>query len=309
MLYIIATIWLVIFAFLAVYLGRTPKGRGWLRILWNSRKVRKGFIITIVTSCVIVAAYVFIPSDSSNKIDSRPIFEGYAQTLILKLQEQGAIVLDSTCDLDAPQPEIAYILPAVIAVYNEIVKNPTTPRLARIDEIAVIYFDGYKQFRNRSINIIKGIQKKLGPRYVVQIINGDSSHELKIAYRGKPWDNEQLCGLPVIDASIRAGTDPALLMSLIRHISGFDFNYEGDRRGRGLMAIKSGYGLEQILVGARMLKDALDSTQNIEDAVATFYPIHDLQGMNTEWRKSPLKNSWVREVLADVPFYRNNGLK
>ena len=98
-------------------------------------------------------------------------------------------------------------------------------------------------------------------------------------------------------------------MSLIRHISGFDFNYEGDRRGRGLMAIKSGYGLEQILVGARMLKDALDSTQNIEDAVATFYPIHDLQGMNTEWRKSPLKNSWVREVLADVPFYRNNGLK
>ena len=37
MLLIIATIWLVIFAFLAIYLGHTPKGRGWLRILWNSR--------------------------------------------------------------------------------------------------------------------------------------------------------------------------------------------------------------------------------------------------------------------------------
>lgn len=309
MIYILATIWLAISAFLLIYLGHTPKGKGWLRILWHNRKVRKGSIVAIVTTCAIVAAYAIIPSSSGEKIESRPIFEGYAQSLIFKLQEQGAIVLDSTCDLDAPQPEITYILPVVIGVYNEVVKNPTTPRLARIDDIAVIYFDGYKQFRNRSINIVKGLQKRLGPRYVVQIINGDSSHELKIAYKGKLWDNEQLCGLPVMEASIREGTDPALLMSIIRHISGFDFNYEGDKRERGLMALESGYGLEQILIGARMLRDALDSTQSIEDAVATFYPVHDLQGMNTEWRKSPLKNSWVREVIAGVPFYRNNGLK
>lgn len=309
MIYILATIWLAISAFLLIYLGHTPKGKGWLRILWHNRKVRRGSIIAIVTISAIVAAYAIIPSSSGEKIESRPIFEGYAQSLIFKLQEQGAIVLDSTCDLDAPQPEITYILPVVIGVYNEVVKNPTTPRLARIDDIAVIYFDGYKQFRNRSINIVKGLQKRLGPRYVVQIINGDSSHELKIAYKGKLWDNEQLCGLPVMEASIREGTDPALLMSIIRHISGFDFNYEGDKRERGLMALESGYGLEQILIGARMLRDALDSTQSIEDAVATFYPVHDLQGMNTEWRKSPLKNSWVREVIAGVPFYRNNGLK
>lgn len=309
MIYILATIWLAISAFLLIYLGHTPKGKGWLRILWHNRKVRRGSIIAIVTISAIVAAYAIIPSSSGEKIESRPIFEGYAQSLIFKLQEQGAIVLDSTCDLDAPQPEITYILPVVIGVYNEVVKNPTTPRLARIDDIAVIYFDGYKQFRNRSINIVKGLQKRLGPRYVVQIINGESSHELKIAYKGKLWDNEQLCGLPVMEASIREGTDPALLMSIIRHISGFDFNYEGDKRERGLMALESGYGLEQILIGARMLRDALDSTQSIEDAVATFYPVHDLQGMNTEWRKSPLKNSWVREVIAGVPFYRNNGLK
>ena len=309
MIYILATIWLAISAFLLIYLGHTPKGKGWLRILWHNRKVRRGSIIAIVTISAIVAAYAIIPSSSGEKIESRPIFEGYAQSLIFKLQEQGAIVLDSTCDLDAPQPEITYILPVVIGVYNEIVKKPTTPRLARIDDIAVIYFDGYKQFRNRSINIVKGLQKRLGPRYVVQIINGDSSHELKIAYKGKLWDNEQLCGLPVMEASIREGIDPALLMSIIRHISGFDFNYEGNNRERGLMALESGYGLEQILIGARMLRDALDSTQSIEDAVATFYPVHDLQGMNTEWRKSPLKNSWVREVIAGIPFYRNNGLK
>ena len=309
MIYILATIWLAISAFLLIYLGHTPKGKGWLRILWHNRKVRRGSIIAIVTISAIVAAYAIIPSSSGEKIESRPIFEGYAQSLIFKLQEQAAIVQDYTCDLDAPQPEITYILPVVIGVYNEVVKNPTTPRLARIDDIAVIYFDGYKQFRNRSINIVKGLQKRLGPRYVVQIINGESSHELKIAYKGKLWDNEQLCGLPVMEASIREGTDPALLMSIIRHISGFDFNYEGDKRERGLMALESGYGLEQILIGARMLRDALDSTQSIEDAVATFYPVHDLQGLNTEWRKSPLKNSWVLEVIAGVPFYRNNGLK
>ena len=307
--YIIATMWLAIFVFLAVYLGRTPKGRGWRSILWHSRKVRRNTTIALITASVIVATFILLPSPSSSHIESRPIFEGYAQSLVLELQAQGAMAIDSTCDLDAPQPELAYVLPTIIGVYNDIVRKPTTPRLARLDDIIVIYFDGYKQFKNRSINIVKGIQKKLGPRYVVQIINGETSHELKVAYRGKLWDNEQLCGLPAMEASIREGVDPALLMSIIRHTSSFDFNHEGSNRERGLLAIESGYGLEQIFAGARELKAVLDSAQNTEDAVAAFYPLRDMQGLNSEWRKNPSRSRWVEEVLADVPFYRNNGLQ
>lgn len=307
--HILISLWLAIILFLAIFLGRTPKGRGWLRILWRSAKVRKALVVVILTIATIIVVYALLPSHEDQEIDSRPIFEGYAQSLILSLQEQGAFIMDSTCDLYAPQPELAYVLPTILGVYNDIVKNPTKPRLSQIDDIIVIYFDGYKQFKNRSINIVKGIQKKLGPRYVVQIINGNSSHELKVAYRGKLWDNEQLCGLPAMEASIREGIDPALLMSIIRHTSSFDFNYEGSNREKGLLAIESGYGLEQIFAGAHQLKVALDSAQNTEDAIAAFYPLRDMQGLNSEWRKNPSRSRWVEEVLADIPFYRNNGLK
>ena len=56
-----------------------------------------------------------------------------------------------------------------------------------------------------------------------------------------------------------------------------------------------------------MLKAALDTAKSEEDAIAAFYPERDIQGLNAEWRKSPLKNGWVQDVLADIPFYRNNG--
>ena len=76
----------------------------------------------------------------------------------------------------------------------------------------------------------------------------------------------------------------------------------------GLDGILTLRGVDGYVTIDDMTDLAFDS-ESIEDAVATFYPVHDLQGMNTEWRKSPLKNSWVREVIAGIPFYRNNGLK
>ena len=112
-----------------------------------------------------------------------------------------------------------------------------------------------------------------------------------------------------MEASIREGVDPALLMSIIRHTSSFDFNYEGSNREKGLLAIESGYGLEQIFAGAHRLKVVLDSVQNTEDAIAAFYPLRDMQGLNSEWRKNPSRSRWVREVLSDIPYYKNNGLK
>ncbi|MCQ2054411.1 MAG: hypothetical protein MJY82_03870 [Fibrobacter sp.] len=306
---ILIILWLAIFLFLACYLGRTPKGRGWLKIIWHSRKVRKYAAIATATVIAIAAVYITHPSAYYAKIDSRSIFEGYAQALILGLQEQGALSIDTACDLQSPQPELAYMLPAILSVYNEVVEKPTLPRLLQMNNRIVISFDGYKQFKNRSIRITKGVQKKLGPRYPVKMESFGSNHTITVFYTGNLWDNEQLCGLPTMEASIRENVEPALLMSIIRHISDFDFNYQSGRNARGLLALDSGIGLEQVFIGAHKLRRSLDSSQTTEDATATFYPLHDLKSMNSEWRKSPLKSSWVKEVLADVQFYRNNGLK
>ena len=57
-----------------------------------------------------------------------------------------------------------------------------------------------------------------------------------------------------------------------------------------------------------MLKWIETTGRSEEDAIAAFYPENSIQGLNAEWRKSPLKNGWVQDVLADIPFYRNNGL-
>ena len=133
------------------------------------------------------------------------------------------------------------------------------------------------------------------------------NHTLEITYKGTPWHNEQFCALPAMEAGRRENIDPAMLMSIIRHISGFDFNYERENYGRGLLALDSIDGLEQIFVGARKLRAVLDTAKSEEDAIAAFYPGRDIQGVNAEWRKSPLKNGWVQDVLADIPFYRNNG--
>ena len=307
--YIIATMWLAIFVFLAVYLGRTPKGRGWRSILWHSRKVRRNTTIALITAAVIVATFILLPSPSSSHIESRPIFEGYAQSLVLELQAQGAMAIDSTCDLDAPQPELAYVLPTIIGVYNDIVRKPTTPRLARLDDIIVIYFDGYKQFKNRGIRLNKALQKKLGNRYTTSIESDGSSHTLIVTYNGAPWDNEQLTALPVMDAAQSHQLDAALLMSLIRHVSNFDFDYRGQKDSHGLLALDDGEGLQQIYIGAERLSKLLQVGISQENAIATFYPDPEIGAKPENWNQSPLTKSWVDQVMADVQFYKANGMK
>ena len=48
--------------------------------------------------------------------------------------------------------------------------------------------------------------------------------------------------------------------------------------------------------------------KTVEDAVAQMYPAKERGSLHEEWRNNPLKQSWIEEVLKDVPYYRNNGL-
>ena len=290
---ILTTFWLCIAACILALGIRTKKGRMMSKTLWRSTKVRIALVLPPVIIAIIAIVFFFQPKVQPEQIEPGIIFRDYSRTLVEGLAKQGAITIDPACELDEPRPELAYMLPALV----------------QLDDTLRLSFDGYKQFKNRTINIIKGAKKKLGPRYTFDMESQGETHTLIVTYKGEAWRNEQLCALPATEAGIRESTDAALLMSITRHISDFDFNYEGSKRERGLLALDTGEGLEQMFIGARRLRMALDTAQNTEDAVAAFYPIHDMQTMHSEWRKSPLKSSWVREVLKDVQYYRANGMK
>ena len=197
----------------------------------------------------------------------------------------------------------------MIAAYNEIVEKPTLPVITRLDDTLHFTMNGYKQFKNRGIRLNKLLQKKLGNRYTTKITSEETTHTLEITYNGNPWDTEQLTALPVMEASRIYKLDPALLMSLIRHVSNFNFDFRGQKDAHGILALEKGEGLEQIFIGADRLSKQLRVGISQENAIATFYPEPEIGAKPENWHKSPLTKSWVDQVLSDIQFYRANGLK
>lgn len=294
-LLVIAIIWIAVSVFLLLFLGRTPKGRAWAGLVWHSRKVRWALLAFVFFLALIVAGYALYPGGVAGESqDSRRVFRDYSRSMVENLVAGNFISRDSSCDLASPMPELAYRLTALLEIYNEEVQRPTTPRLVRLDDTLWLSFDGYKQFKNRSIRIVKKVQQRLGARYLVKMESRGENHRLELVYRGAPWSTEQLCGLPVMEASIKEDVDPALLMAIIRHTSNFNLD--------------SGDGLSQVYAGAAQLAATLAQEKTVEDAVAQMYPAKERGSLHEEWRNNPLKQAWIEEVLKDVPYYRDNGL-
>ena len=248
------------------------------------------------------------PTESLPQTDCRKIFEEYSSGAVLKLDSLKKIRVDTACDLSGPAPELAYVLPLVIESYHEIVEKPTLPVVTRLDDTLYFAMNGYKQFKNRGIRLNKLLQKKLGNRYSLGIKSEKESHTLWVTYNGALWDAEQLTALPVLEAAQRYHLDPALLMSLIRHVSNFDFDYRGQKDARGLLALEEGEGLEQVFIGAERLSKQLQVGISQENAVASFYPAPEVGIRGENWNRSPLAKSWVDQVLGDVEYYKSNGL-
>ena len=306
---IFVALWTLILVFLAIYLGRSPKVRGWLKVLSRNRRIWRTLIATVLILATITLTYVFLPAANREDTDERKLFERYAAEAVLKLDTLQKIAVDSSCDLTHAEPELAYVLPLVIAAYNEIVEKPTLPVITRLDDTLHFTMNGYKQFKNRGIRLNKLLQKKLGNRYTTKITSEETTHTLEITYNGNPWDTEQLTALPVMEASRIYKLDPALLMSLIRHVSNFNFDFRGQKDAHGILALEEGKGLEQIFIGADRLSKQLRVGISQENAIATFYPEPEIGAKPENWHKSPLTKSWVDQVLSDVQFYRANGLK
>lgn len=306
---IFVALWTLILVFLAIYLGRSPKVRGWLKVLSRNRRIWRTLIATVLILATITLTYVFLPAAYREDTDERMLFERYAAEAVLKLDTLQKIAVDSSCDLTHAEPELAYVLPLVIAAYIEIVEKPTLPIITRLDDTLHFTMNGYKQFKNRGIRLNKLLQKKLGNRYTTKITSEETTHTLEITYNGNPWDTEQLTALPVMEASRIYKLDPALLMSLIRHVSNFNFDFRGQKDAHGILALEEGEGLEQIFIGADRLSKQLRVGISQENAIATFYPEPEIGAKPENWHKSPLTRSWVDQVLSDVQFYRANGVK
>ena len=305
---IFVILWTIIFAFLAVYLGKSPRVRSWLKLIFKAPRVWRTIVASVALVTAIVVTYLMIPESVETRISERSLFEDYAAVAVMKLDSLQVLKVDNDCNMQHPEPELAYVLPLVIGAYNEIVEKPTTPIVTRLDDTLYFTMNGYKQFKNRAIRLNRLLQKKLGKRYKMQIVSEGSSHTLVVTYNGEPWDTEQLTALPVMEAAQIHHLDPALLMSLIRHVSNFNFSYRGRKDSKGILSLKEGEGIEQIFIGAERLGKMLQVGVSQENAVATFYPDPEINSKPENWSKSPLTKSWVDQVLSDVEFYHANGL-
>lgn len=305
---IFVILWTIIFAFLAIYLGKSPRVRSWLKLIFKAPRVWRTIVASVALVTVIVVTYLMIPESVETRISERSLFEDYAAVAVMKLDSLQVLKVDNDCNMQHPEPELAYVLPLVIGAYNEIVEKPTTPIVTRLDDTLYFTMNGYKQFKNRAIRLNRLLQKKLGKRYKMQIVSEGSSHTLVVTYDGEPWDTEQLTALPVMEAAQIHHLDPALLMSLIRHVSNFNFSYRGRKDSKGILSLKEGEGIEQIFIGAERLGKMLQVGVSQENAVATFYPDPEINSKPENWSKSPLTKSWVDQVLSDVEFYHENGL-
>ena len=301
-------LWTIIFAFLAVYLGKSPRVRSWLKLIFKAPRVWRTIIGSVALIVTIVVTYLMVPESSKPSTNERILFEDYAATAVMKLDSLQALKVDIDCNMQHPEPELVYVLPLILGAYNEIVEKPTLPVVTRLDDTLHLELKGYKQFKNRGIRLNRLLQRKLGKRYKTKIESEGSTHTLIVTYNDEPWDTEQLTALPVMEAAQRNQLDPALLMSLIRHVSNFNFDYRGRKDSKGILALKEGEGLEQIFIGAERLGKMLQVGVSHENAVATFYPDPEINSKPENWSKSPLTKSWVDQVLSDVEFYHANGL-
>lgn len=305
---IFVILWTIIFAFLAVYLGKSPRVRSWLKLIFKAPRVWRTLVAIVALVAAIVVTYLMIPESVETRISERSLFEDYAAVAVMKLDSLQVLKVDNDCNMQHPEPELAYVLPLVIGAYNEIVEKATIPVISRLDDTLYFTMNGYRQFKNRGIRLNKLLQKKLGKRYNTMIVSEGSSHTLVLTYNGEPWDTEQLTALPVMEAAQIHHLDPALLMSLIRHVSNFNFSYRGRKDSKGILSLKEGEGIQQIFIGAERLSKMLQVGVSQENAIATFYPDPEINSKPENWSKSPLTKSWVDQVLSDVEYYHTNGL-
>ena len=100
-------LWVSIFAFLVVYLGKSPRVRNWLALFFRARKLWRVSLVSVAIVVAIVVSYMLIPKTQETQSDTRRIFELYAAQTVLKLDSLQRLRVDSACDLKSLRTDSA----------------------------------------------------------------------------------------------------------------------------------------------------------------------------------------------------------
>ena len=84
-------LWTTIFAFLTVYLGKSPRVRSRLKVIIRAPKLWRFTIAVVAGILAIVGAFLMIPKTEVQSTDERLLFEDYAATAIMKLDSLKAL--------------------------------------------------------------------------------------------------------------------------------------------------------------------------------------------------------------------------
>ncbi len=285
----------------------SPQGQSILRILFlpEHRTRFLLFAAGVILFLAGISYFIFSPPRSPEPPEHISLKE-IGSEYLEKLAENKIIVLDSAVSLREVSPEIAYIIPSLI----QTVPSRTPAKVPRITEasersVSLIFADS-RPLYSRALR--KTLEEKLGAHYRIQI--RPKSRKITVQYRGVSWNAEQILSLPVVDAALTENLDPVLLMAWVKTASDFNPYFQNAEGKSGLLALDSGSGLEQLRMGAHLLRDRLDLLGNIPDALASVY-LGFAQGgeqSRLSWRNDPLVKTWVEQVLKNAEAYRESGL-
>jgi hypothetical protein len=181
---------------------------------------------------------------------------------------------------------------------------------------------------NEGINYQQGlriknlIRQKLGADFrVIYGTDRDHMNHMHFDYTGKPWDEEKILSLMVVESSKKYGVDPAIVMAIIKVASGFDHNHESEGE-MGLMGLTKSVCIKlkidnpydpfaNIVGGIRHLQDMLNLYHNdLEVALAAYkYGSEKIEMVKREYWKIPDLRFFVDNVIIFYSDYQNQGYR
>lgn len=280
----------------------SAKGRAVFRLFKNFFHEKPAYIsIPILIFILLTTLFFFDPKPTLNsdfdlkrqsQIQDSLILD-FTEHTILNLAEKIHMEVDSQFNLSLMRPELIYVLPTSLNTFNNITRKKKMPLLYRIDSSSFsLKAEGFGTFKNRGYRIKKALQKKLGNDYIVSFF---VPNEIKVQYKGYPWNMELKLSVPLLKIALEEEIDPALLMSLTKNHEGF-------------ISLQQTPDLNRFRNLAKKLKSRLEEHSSMEDALASIYfNSTSPKDLPLKWWKHPLARNWVHQVFIDAQIYRDYG--
>jgi len=280
----------------------SPKGRAVFRLFKNFFHEKPAYIsIPVFIFILLTTLFFFDPRPTSNsdfdlkrqsQIQDSLILD-FTEHTILNLAKKIHMEVDSQVNLTQMRAELIYVLPTSLNTFKNITRKKKMPVLSQIDSSSFsLKAEGFGKFKNRGYRIKRALQKKLGNDYIVSFI---IPNEIKVQYKGYPWNMELKLSVPLLKIALEEQIDPALLMSLIKNHEGF-------------VSLQKTPDLNGFSSMAKRLKSRLEEYSSMEDALASFYfKSTSPKDLPIRWWKQPLARNWVHQIFIDAQIYRDYG--